>query len=161
MVHAFNSAPRAAYEKFLLAAVGENGKGEKLSVLSALARADLDPLSEAASLAFLPRDTAAQRLLQIIERSPDISPDQATLDNALRLAALLPTGGIHPELTAVAFAPGKNVRLLAWAFTFLIVVVISLVLQWVHGQHVAADNAAASSMPHFTSSPTDRMKNER
>jgi hypothetical protein len=159
MVRAFNSASKTAYEKFLFAAVGENGEGETLSVLSALARADLDPWSEAASLAFLPRGTAAQMLLRILKRLPDIPSDQATLDNALRLAALLPTSGIHPELAAVAFSPERNVRLLAWAFTFLMIVVVSLVLQWVHRQNVAADNAAASRVPHFISSPEGAGEN--
>jgi hypothetical protein len=161
MVRALNSNSKAAYEKFLFAAVGENGKGERLSVLSALARADLDPWSEAASLAFLPRGMAAQRLLQIIRRLPDIPPDQSTLENAHRLAALLPTSGVHPELTAVAFASEKNIRFLAWASTFLVAIIIGLVLQRVHGQQIAADHSAASRIPHLISPPIQPTKGER
>jgi hypothetical protein len=41
-----------------------------LSVLSALARLDVDPWEEAAKLSELPKDTAAQRLASFIVRLP-------------------------------------------------------------------------------------------
>ena len=41
-----------------------------LSVLSALARLDIDPWQEAANLARLPRETATERLATLIAKLP-------------------------------------------------------------------------------------------
>jgi len=62
-----------------------------LSVLSALARLDVDPWQEAAELAQLPRKRAAQRLAGLIGTLPETAsaePDPVTI--AARLIALLP-----------------------------------------------------------------------
>ena len=62
-----------------------------LSVLSALARLDIDPWQEAAKLARLPGETATQRLAALIAELPDepsADPDPVTI--AARLIALLP-----------------------------------------------------------------------
>ncbi len=62
-----------------------------LSVLSALARLDVDPWQEAAKLALLPGETATQRLAALIAALPDgpsVHRDPGTI--AARLIALLP-----------------------------------------------------------------------
>ena len=62
-----------------------------LSMLSALARLDIDPWQEAAELARLPEETATQRLASLITALPDGSSahlDPGTI--AARLIALLP-----------------------------------------------------------------------
>ena len=67
-----------------------------LSVLSALARLDVDPWQEADELARLPGDTATQRLASLIAALPD--GPSAHLDPgavATRLIALLP----HPVIS--------------------------------------------------------------
>ena len=51
-----------SFDPFLFAAVGEQRNGTLLSVLSALARLDLDPWFEAASLSRLPATPATERL---------------------------------------------------------------------------------------------------
>jgi hypothetical protein len=79
------------FDDFLFAPIGEDRNGMLLSVLSALARLDIDPWQEAAQLAGLPGGTAAQRLASLIEALPDepsAHPDSATI--AARLIALLP-----------------------------------------------------------------------
>ncbi len=63
-----------------------------LSVLSALARLDIDPWQEADKLARLPGETATQRLASLIATLPDwpsMHLDNGTI--AARLIALLPT----------------------------------------------------------------------
>ena len=50
------------FDDFLFAPIGEEENGMLLSVVSALARLDLDPWQEAASLTGLPVGTATQRL---------------------------------------------------------------------------------------------------
>ena len=62
-----------------------------LSVLSALARLNLDPWQEAAELSELPKDTAADRLAMLIARLPGGPWAQADLEAiARRLISLLP-----------------------------------------------------------------------
>jgi hypothetical protein len=79
------------FNGFLFAAIGTDASGTPLTVLSALARLDLDPWAEAASLARLPGGIATQKLAALISRFPEISPvrvDSAKI--AARLTALLP-----------------------------------------------------------------------
>jgi hypothetical protein len=54
------------FNDFLFASVGEDGNENFLSVLSALARLDIDPWEEAAALARLTRESAIERLTSII-----------------------------------------------------------------------------------------------
>jgi len=58
------------FDQFLGASIGEDRNGTRLSVLSALARLDVDPWKEATSLARMPREAAAVRLTELIEALP-------------------------------------------------------------------------------------------
>ena len=65
--------------------------GNLLTVLSVLARQNVDPWEEAADLSRLPRDTAARKLLSIITASPALSSMSANQTAVVdRLIALLP-----------------------------------------------------------------------
>lgn len=88
----------ATFNDFLFATVCEERNEMQLSVISALARQDLDPWTEAAELARMPADGAARRLSSLLAgavNDPPARPDHATI--AVRLIALLPT----PVETAV------------------------------------------------------------
>jgi hypothetical protein len=61
---------RPEFDDFLYAPIGADGGEMPLSVLSALARLDLDPWQEAAELSELPKGTATQRLAALIARLP-------------------------------------------------------------------------------------------
>jgi hypothetical protein len=79
------------FHDFLYAPVGDDRNGMLLSVLSALARLNVDPWKEAAELSRLPRDTAIGRLASLIASLPDgrsAFPDREAI--AARLIALLP-----------------------------------------------------------------------
>jgi hypothetical protein len=79
------------YNDFLFARIGEDGNGMFLSVLSALARLDLDPWQEAADLARLPFDAAVGRFSKLITTLPDqfsVMRDSGAI--ATRVIALLP-----------------------------------------------------------------------
>jgi len=81
-----------AFDPFLQASVDEDRKERLFSVMSALARLDLDPWSEAAELAALPTDAAVARLTGLIASLPDSSAtprDAAGI--ATRLVARLPS----------------------------------------------------------------------
>jgi hypothetical protein len=85
------SFPGSEFNAFLFAPIGEDGNGMLLSVLSALARLDVDPWQEAAALARLPGKTAVQRLAALIAALPDgplAHRDPGPI--ATRLIALLP-----------------------------------------------------------------------
>lgn len=60
------------FDDFLYAPIGEEKNGMLLSVLSALARLDLDPWQEATELAGLPRENATQRLASLIATLPGV-----------------------------------------------------------------------------------------
>jgi len=59
------------FDDFLFASIGEERNGMRLSVVSALARLDVDPWQEAANLARLPGTTATHRLASLIAALPD------------------------------------------------------------------------------------------
>jgi hypothetical protein len=95
MTEALRAAPVSAlaaeFDDFLFASIGEERNGMLLSVVSALARLNVDPWQEAASLAQLPRTTATRRLASLIATLPDMP--SALMDpaaNAARLIAHLP-----------------------------------------------------------------------
>jgi hypothetical protein len=78
------------FDSFLFASVGEDSHALPLSVLSVLARLDIDPWLEAAELARLPREAATLRLASSIAATagPSAYPEHGA--NAARLIALLP-----------------------------------------------------------------------
>jgi hypothetical protein len=83
--------PGAEFNDFLFAPIGEDRNGMLVSVLSGLARLDVDPWQEAADLAQLPGETATQRLASLIGALRDGDPsylDPRTI--AMRLIGSLP-----------------------------------------------------------------------
>jgi hypothetical protein len=89
------------FHEFLYAPIGQDNDGMMLSVLSALARQDVDPWEEAARLARLPKETAVKQLIALLDappRQPLASPDAARI--ATRLIALLPR---HTRLNLAAY----------------------------------------------------------
>ncbi len=58
------------FDDFLFARIDEGTDTPPLSVLSVLARLDVDPWEEAAKLARLPRAAAAKRLVECIAATP-------------------------------------------------------------------------------------------
>jgi hypothetical protein len=79
------------FEPFLFASIGEDRHGQLLSVISALARSDLDPWLEAVSLSRMTRGQATVRLCGLITALPDGPPSGRPFDAvAGELVALLP-----------------------------------------------------------------------
>lgn len=64
-----NFARITTYDAFLFAEIGEEPNGMRLSVVSALARLDLDPWGEASVLAAMPTAAAQQRLSALLTKS--------------------------------------------------------------------------------------------
>src|ERR1700735_5126421 len=78
------------FQQFLYAPICED-QGMTLSVLSALARQEIDPWTEAARLSQLPEETAVEQIIALLDALP--RRIVASLDRmkvASRLSALLP-----------------------------------------------------------------------
>lgn len=89
------SLGHSAYNGFLFGSLGQDAAGTEVTVLSALSRLGMDPWQEAARLAALPRDAAAEALAATILRLPDrTAPASEAATIAARLVALLPEGAV-------------------------------------------------------------------
>jgi hypothetical protein len=79
------------YNAFLYAPIGEDKNGTPLTVLSVLARCNVDPWEEAADLSRLPWESAIRKLSSMIAALPGQSATLADpTEVAGRLLALLP-----------------------------------------------------------------------
>ena len=88
---ALASNERSQFDDFLCAPIGHERNGMALSVLSALARSDIDPWHEAASLAQMSKEAAIRRMTLLIAALADRPPDCFDVEAiAARLIALLP-----------------------------------------------------------------------
>jgi hypothetical protein len=115
----------AEYNKFLFA-IATEANGNAVTVLSALARQDLDPWAEAAALARLSPALAVQRLTRLLEQAgaaPAGAGTQAQFRRtATKLIALLPAAGITdiPAQLATGGAAIANARsILAFLLIFM------------------------------------------
>jgi len=102
------------FDSFLFAPVGAEESGMSLSVLSMLARLDLDPWQEAAQLAALSRESATLKMVSLLGALPNRSlkdPDGLTI--ATRLVAMLPR-----PIPTPAYARGQSGCLSGCLFHF-------------------------------------------
>ena len=140
------SSLEARFDPFLYAAVREEADGTPLTVLSVLARMDIDPWEEAARLAQLPGELAARALAGLISGLPKSSatpPDSGTI--AARLITLLPRRS-EREITAQRVSSGgprvikvsNRATIVARAVLRLIALALLLVSQWVMVSHLAS-----------------------
>ena len=116
------------FNDFLFASVGEEKNGMMLSVVSALARLDLDAWQETANLASLPRTMATERLTSLIAAMPDeflVHQDPAEI--ASRLIARLPRQAYSDVLTG-RHAPGLTTRAAIQTQTFLFVALVLMLV---------------------------------
>ena len=142
------------FDAFLSAPIGDEPNGMSLSVISALARSNVDPWQEAAQLAQLPAKTAAQRLSSLIMALPGVRFDSGAI--ASRLIALLPHAGI---LTAapVGTLPAGVVNRIATnrsVIAFAIVWALILGVQFVAARHQQPPQPVATSSATPIPGPT-------
>jgi len=140
MIHSTSVARLGSeFDAFLFAPVGDDCNGMPLSVLSALARADVDPWQEAASLARLPGAMATERLSLLIAALPD---EPSALREPESVAARLIT--LLPHATAVGSSgdasPGVGTALNSMAVIRVVainVLVVAFLLgtQWLAMSH--------------------------
>jgi hypothetical protein len=124
---------RSEFNFFLFAIIGEDRNDTPLSVLSTLARLDIDPWQEAAELARLPREAATQRLASSIAALADVS--SAHLEHgktAAGLIALLPCQA-GPEIGSVGTLPDGDtvIKFRFGMCMFAIFIIITMAAQWI------------------------------
>jgi hypothetical protein len=103
------SAIPSEFDAFLFAAVGDEENGAAVTVLSALARLDLDPWQEGARLAKLPKTVAARSLEPHLARLSLGNPERADIPAiASRLVELLPAPDVVLAGTKAASRASKK-----------------------------------------------------
>jgi hypothetical protein len=144
------SVLESEFDDFLFAPIGEDRNDMPLSVLSALARLDVDPWREAAELSRLPGETATQRLASLIAALPDwpsMHLDPRTI--AAQLIALLPRrarSSIPSRETLLNVGTATNSRAVIYMILINVIVTIFMLgAQWIAAsrQPPAQDNAQA------------------
>ena len=137
-----------SFNAFLFATVCEGGDENPVSVISALARLDLDPWTEAAELASMPAVGAAERLSSLlagIADGPAALPDRETI--AARLVGFLPTQAktnIKPGLGTADLLGSSYVQSLA--IMWLIILAFMAVNAWI-APAPASDAHALAAKP--------------
>jgi hypothetical protein len=140
------------FNDFLYAPIGRERNGDYLSVISAMARLDLDPWAEASQLAKLPAASATQKLTSFIDglQKTSAAPHVDKMI-ASRLIALLPG---HTNTKTAAKAASVNAAAKDPRFSLLFFVVsmtIMLSIQVImHAEHPPKQNI----VPHTIKSST-------
>jgi hypothetical protein len=148
MTHSSVAQFRSEFDDFLYAPVDEGHGGAFLSVLSALARLDVDPWQEAASLARMSRENATQRLASLIGALPGgllAHLDSRTI--AARLIALLPRA---PSFTAVARGASPQAGAVTNSRAIVYVVIINLIFMALSfgSQYFRTDHQTPAQVDH-------------
>jgi hypothetical protein len=142
------------FNKFLFASISEDRNERQLSVVSVLARMNLDPWLEAAQLSQSPRDIAARRLADLIAALPDGASAHAQPGaNALRLIALLPSRdavAIPASATLLDVVVAPQYR---GVIVLMMVVLVMGVLFFAAGGHVPDPGPAAQDQPATVIAP--------
>jgi hypothetical protein len=137
------------FDDFLFAPIGEGRNGVPLSVLSALARLDIDPWREAAELAQVSRETATQRLASLIAALPD--GPSAQLDPgsiAARLIALLPgQPSSKISLRGTSADVGDVTKFRTGICMLAVYIVITLAAQWIIASRQTSAEVDNTHMP--------------
>ena len=134
------------FDDFLYASIGEDRNGTTLSVLSALARLDVDPWQETASLMRMPRERATERMTAVIAAvRKDLATSLAAETIAARLVGLLPQ--TEPFTVSAPANLLKTASVRPWRLVVtLIVLVLLLVGYFVFAAHPSLGSGLDSTV---------------
>jgi hypothetical protein len=148
---------RSEFDAFLYAPVEERTDGPLLSVISVLARLDIDPWQEAAKLAGMSRDKAAWRLAALIETLPgDRAIHTQSKTIATRLIALLPRQIVINLGAPKGALPAGNSANIRFIVALILLNALFMAFSF-GGQYISGSRPppAASNHPH--SSMTSKL----
>jgi hypothetical protein len=137
------SGLNSRYDSFLFAPICDEPNGMRLSVLSALARLNLDPWEEATHLAAMPKADARRAMVATLDQTSRRSwaPSEAE-DTAARLVRLLPEHGDGVTSPAREIA-GVRAQRLMWLFFAM---AISFLSPHPHATTTHIDSASTSAV---------------
>jgi hypothetical protein len=145
---AATTSPGSEFQNFLYAPICQDQEGMTLSVLSALARRDVDPWTEAARLSRLPKEMATKQITDLLDGLP--LRTLACLNRvevAARLSALLPRDA---GLTISGKQP-QPVSSFNWRF-FYIYLCSMLLMNWLMAEF-RAQTASGTPPAAVTKAP--------
>lgn len=118
------------FDRFLQAFVGEDRNGNAVTVLSALARLELEPWEEAAALAALENEAAGSRLEMLLSQFRDVpSLKQDCGSIARKLTLLLPKRRKRVTTVSGGTENGPaNLIGLIWAALTILLLILQFVL---------------------------------
>ena len=151
------------FDDFLFAPIGEDNNGMPLSVVSALARLDVDPWVEASKLARLPGKASVLELASLIAALPDgpsARPDPGA--TAARLVALLPrrpSSDVWARKTLPGVDSVFHSPVVRYQIFYMIFILLMLLSQWLAASRQApapavTDPATASGAIAPSTPPT-------
>jgi hypothetical protein len=139
------------FDEFLYASIGVEKNGMLLSVLSALARLNVDPWDEASRLARLPREATMRFLANLIAAQPDGSSARADPEgHAKRLAELLPqstASGIRSSEPIDALVTSGRPAFVRYAIYYIIVATLFFGAQWFTQRLRQPTHSSAGALP--------------
>jgi hypothetical protein len=148
---------KSEFDQFLCAQVGEERNGMLLSVLSALARLDVDPWLEAATLTKMPSKDATLRLTSLLSSLPSEAATLLAPSTVLRLIALLPKEPLRdrqPREKSV----GLTARYRMVAFYFLMVFVLMFAGQYAETRQTPTATADAPAAHSDEAAPSPKTE---
>ncbi len=151
----------AQFENFLYAPIRVDRNGTPLTVLSALARLDVDPWQEAVSLARMPSEAAAVRLAVLITALPDEpTRDIPAKSIAADLVALLPkapgfTVGSSDGVFAAVGPQRAQIRFALGALAIMAMIALALSASLSSPPGTGAKPSAAPAGAAMTASPRE------
>jgi hypothetical protein len=141
------------YNDFLFAPIGEEANGMQLSVLSALARMNVDPWEEATRLAAMPREIAMRTLLSTLDLLPGRSWNSSESEAiAARLIQLLPQRREGATFATTEAARGRAPQTNYWLVWLCFAIAMSLFSP--HHQATTTDTGVSTSESSATSPST-------
>jgi hypothetical protein len=134
------------YENFLFAPICDEPGGMRLSVLSALARMNVDPWEEAARLATLPTPDAQKTLVSTLNLFPGKRQRSAETELlAAQLIALLPKASEATTAKATAITGSRAQRNSYWLVWLCFAIAMSLLLPHQHATTTSAEDSGSTS----------------
>jgi hypothetical protein len=148
------------FDAFLFAPIGEERNGMALSVLSAIARLDVDPWREAASLKRLPVRAAIERLTQLLASLPNNQPIPVAPDTITRLIGLLPGTARDDAWSRPTPIGGDKSSAWLLALYFIFAILTMFAEQIAHRPDVQASNGGSAAPVAGVAEPPAAKKND-
>ena len=154
MTGSSTSIPASKLNRFLYASICEDCNGVQLSVLSALARANVDPWEEAARLATMPKEIAEEALAAMLHGASALDIDRSEAEAVVaRLIRLLPQDD-RPEWPARSYPATAQVNhSIFWAVWLTFIIAASLLSP----RHQGSDSRSAAIAKSSAESPLQRV----